>query len=151
MGFVLCMAYISSCHSRYGPCKWKMQLQCNAISHWLNSYPEWSLHFHLKVQLELCCVWGFAKIYHPMHRADIWWFGKCSDNGNHGLHYLIHEEPCQSWILVKACLSVYCCPKYNKWWMWYADTWYDSNLLNFTVSFGVIICELFYYHRAPFY
>ena len=30
-------------HSAYAPSQWGMALQCNAISHWLSAYPEWSL------------------------------------------------------------------------------------------------------------
>ena len=30
-------------HSLHAPSQWKMALQCNAISHWLDAYTEWSL------------------------------------------------------------------------------------------------------------
>ena len=30
-------------HSMYAPSQWEMALQCNAISHWLVTYTEWSL------------------------------------------------------------------------------------------------------------
>ena len=30
-------------HSVYAPSQWEMALQCNAISHWLGAYTEWSL------------------------------------------------------------------------------------------------------------
>ena len=31
-------------HSVYAPSQWEMALHCNAISHWLGAYTEWSLH-----------------------------------------------------------------------------------------------------------
>ena len=33
-------------HSGYELGQWEMMLQCNAISHWLSSYPEWPLCLH---------------------------------------------------------------------------------------------------------
>ena len=30
-------------HSMYAPSQWEMALHCNAISHWLGAYSEWSL------------------------------------------------------------------------------------------------------------
>ena len=33
-------------HPVYLPSQWEMALQCNAISHWLRTYTEWSLVIH---------------------------------------------------------------------------------------------------------
>ena len=35
--------------SVYEPSQWEMALQCNAISHWLGAYTEWSLYCY--------CIW----------------------------------------------------------------------------------------------
>ena len=42
-------------HSVYVPSQWEMALHCNAISHWLGAYTEWSLH-HRKCPMETCCL-----------------------------------------------------------------------------------------------
>ena len=50
LGIVLCgrkynryILLMSSYHSVYVPSQWEMALHCNAISHWLGAYTEWSL------------------------------------------------------------------------------------------------------------
>ena len=43
-----CSQWWQICHGRdpsvYAPSQWEMALHCNAISHWLGTYTEWSLH-----------------------------------------------------------------------------------------------------------
>ena len=38
-------------HSVYGPSQWQTALQCNAVSHWLGPYTEWSLHLSWSVMV----------------------------------------------------------------------------------------------------
>ena len=37
-------AYTEWSHSVYAPSQWETALQCNTVSHWLGPYTEWSLH-----------------------------------------------------------------------------------------------------------
>ena len=51
-------------HFVYAPSQWEMALQCNAISHWLGAYTEWSLWTTTKNRkvwivstlLQACCM-----------------------------------------------------------------------------------------------
>ena len=47
-------------HFVYVPSQWEMALQCNAISHWLGKYTEWSL-FPLGTLRLLCNMVVFSK------------------------------------------------------------------------------------------
>ena len=42
---MLCVPW---CSSMYAPSQWEMALQCNAISHWLGAYTEWSLFLSVR-------------------------------------------------------------------------------------------------------
>ena len=42
-------------HSGYGLSQWEMMLHCNIVSHWLSTYPEWSLVLGLNM---VCSYFG---------------------------------------------------------------------------------------------
>ena len=46
-------------HSVYGLNQWETMLHCNAVSHWLSSYPEWALLSHWKCP-GVCRRWPFC-------------------------------------------------------------------------------------------
>ena len=48
----------------YGPWQWEMASQCNAISHWLGAYTEWSLLVPVK---DPWMIWGNRLI--PKHNT----------------------------------------------------------------------------------
>ena len=64
-------AYSIRDSSGYGLSQWETMLHCNIVSHWLSSYPEWSLQYWTKSlktaqvqfqncpQLKLCCHLNF--------------------------------------------------------------------------------------------
>ena len=64
-------------HSGYELGQWEMMLQCNAVSHWLSPYPEWSLHCH-----QVSCS-TFAKSTHCT--------AACLDAGSTLLAALVHS------------------------------------------------------------
>ena len=41
---MFCASYSYRDQSVNAPCQWEMTLQCNAVSHWLGVYTEWSMH-----------------------------------------------------------------------------------------------------------
>ena len=47
-------------YSVYAPSQWEMALQCNAISHWLGAYTEWSLGWWLRFPFWDLCFWIFT-------------------------------------------------------------------------------------------
>ena len=50
-------------HSVYAPSQWETVLQCNAVSHWLGSYTEWSLLTVCPPQETLQLLWPLMKIH----------------------------------------------------------------------------------------
>ena len=45
--------------SVYASIQWEMALQCNAISHWLDTYTEWSLSHHLQSKIiPITLIWS---------------------------------------------------------------------------------------------
>ena len=68
-------------HSVYAPGQWEMALHCNAVSHWLDAYTEWSLMFCpmkiLTFWLKLHVYWsiflGFWLTTSPQWFG--WWLG----------------------------------------------------------------------------
>ena len=58
---------LSTCfrdHSGYAPSQWETALQCNAISHGLRAYTEWSWHLLKQVDQELLLFFKILIFYH---------------------------------------------------------------------------------------
>ena len=64
-------------HSGYGLSQWETTLHCNVISHWLSSYPQWSLHW--VCAKGMCCVLWLRKTCTVLHEDIVTW--------NHFPHY----------------------------------------------------------------
>ena len=78
----------NSVHMQYKVYDWDItMLQCNAVSHWLSLYPEWSLPWH---------YWGYSTIPCNVVKSLqlIWRSGTCARSSNE-LQWLDLQIGCQ--------------------------------------------------------
>ena len=73
-GYLNCKYISRDHHSGYGLNQWEMTLPCNAASHWLSTYPEWTL-IYLIDRNNMALSWMIVRCHCKLHchwLIDMW-------------------------------------------------------------------------------
>ena len=77
---MFCASYSYRDQSVNAPCQWEMTLQCNAVSHWLGVYTEWSMHLEQYDKVCSVIVLTILFIYYVQKFVIITNFCTCHDS-----------------------------------------------------------------------